>query len=509
MVKHPVILRGFGAAPLEDEAPPLIVKRTEEDFVQALLDGLGEKESRNELGAPTAADRPNGRLKLSQPMHRAFHLVVMEAVCERPGRPRLNPRDIESAGFVIRRVSGQGSITADQGWQRAGKQVLGWQNFPSESWRMDPDPERRPVRALRAPNGVQVALTRLRVATEPARESAVPMFVAPPEICEQAGRTVLYGVVPTASAEERTSREPVTVDADVVTTLMPEFLREGAGNYRPFGTTRYLTMVQVKTAEATGLTGTFGLFLLGLRTLHQVWRVFSAPEAANLLAELQGVQVEFQHGRTDNLSHYLSEAARIFLAERPENGVIEVPDVWPFPEAALAQRYFNAAKLTLEAHYAGSPPQIKRFDEPGAEYRIHSFIRVRGDDDCPPRLCWSAPSERFTIAPWWENGGPVHTISMPDVDALRALKPNVAFAMPPKLANLLNRMNPEDMLKGKGEASASPELGWICSFSIPIITLCAFIVLNIFLGLFNLIFQWMLFIKICLPFPKKALPPQP
>ena len=46
------------------------------------------------------------------------------------------------------------------------------------------------------------------------------------------------------------------------------------------------------------------------------------------------------------------------------------------------------------------------------------------------------------------------------------------------------------------------EIGWLCCFSIPIITICAFIVLNIFLSLFNIIFQWLLWIRICLPFPR-------
>jgi hypothetical protein len=45
-------------------------------------------------------------------------------------------------------------------------------------------------------------------------------------------------------------------------------------------------------------------------------------------------------------------------------------------------------------------------------------------------------------------------------------------------------------------------MDWICSFNLPVITLCAFIVLNIFLQLFNLIFQWLMFIKICIPFPR-------
>jgi hypothetical protein len=81
------------------------------------------------------------------------------------------------------------------------------------------------------------------------------------------------------------------------------------------------------------------------------------------------------------------------------------------------------------------------------------------------------------------------------------VKPNVAFEMPPELANLLQG----DMKKLKdGEGStAGLDLGWICSFSIPIITICAFIVLNIFLSLFNLIFGWLAFIKICIPVPRR------
>ena len=43
----------------------------------------------------------------------------------------------------------------------------------------------------------------------------------------------------------------------------------------------------------------------------------------------------------------------------------------------------------------------------------------------------------------------------------------------------------------------------ICSFSIPLITICAFIVLQIFIGLLNLAFWWSAFIRICIPFPKK------
>jgi hypothetical protein len=48
------------------------------------------------------------------------------------------------------------------------------------------------------------------------------------------------------------------------------------------------------------------------------------------------------------------------------------------------------------------------------------------------------------------------------------------------------------------------ELGMICTFSIQIITLIAFVVMFIFAILLNIVFWWMAFLKICLPIPKKA-----
>jgi hypothetical protein len=65
------------------------------------------------------------------------------------------------------------------------------------------------------------------------------------------------------------------------------------------------------------------------------------------------------------------------------------------------------------------------------------------------------------------------------------------------------------MLLGKGSGGNGQGLAWICSFSLPIITLCAFIVLHIFLILFNLIFFWLPFLKICLPLPKVEPPDLP
>jgi hypothetical protein len=56
-------------------------------------------------------------------------------------------------------------------------------------------------------------------------------------------------------------------------------------------------------------------------------------------------------------------------------------------------------------------------------------------------------------------------------------------------------------MDGELESSPSFELGFICSLSIPIITLCAFILLMIFVQLLNIVFWWLPFFKICFPIP--------
>ncbi len=43
------------------------------------------------------------------------------------------------------------------------------------------------------------------------------------------------------------------------------------------------------------------------------------------------------------------------------------------------------------------------------------------------------------------------------------------------------------------------DLGLICSFSIPIITICALLVLMIFISLLNIVFWWLPFLRICFP----------
>ena len=183
----------------------------------------------------------------------------------------------------------------------------------------------------------------------------------------------------------------------------------------------------------------------------------------------------------------------------------EMPASWPARDATATARLVVALAVALGERFKTVKGRAGRFDVAGARYQIRAFLRVKPECGCPTRTIWSDYSEPFTIAPWYEgSGAPPVQVPLPDAtdrNLLKSLKPNVAFVVPPALNNLLGG-SADDLAKGKGSASPTPDLQWICAFSIPLITICAFIVLNIFLSLFDLIFRWMLFFKICIPFPK-------
>lgn len=488
MVNHPVILRGYHAAANKLDAPPLLVKRLDQEFIPAVLDGLRRKATPEELGQihDPDIDGATHALRLFQPVHRTFNLVLLEAVCDRPGFPRVNPRDIESAGFVIRRQE-EGRV---QGWLIHNERVLGW-GVPRDP-KLDPDPKHRPPRLNAGHPHVNNRLARVFEALEPAAERVSPLFVAPPDVCTEAGRTLLYGMVPVTSAERSdTAQPPAQMEPGDIDKIMPAFLVANGSDFTK--------------PDPDRLEDVSYPFVQDLRLIQFGWRVFDSPRGATMLGLLNRIQVRFGND-SRFLGDYLRDLCRAVILRETSFSNVGLPDTWPRPDADLARQIRDAAQSSLEAALSETLPNEQRFDRPKASYQLHAFMRVRGHEGCPPHLHWSKPSAAFTIVPWWESGGaPVHTIALPDIDSesVKRIKPNVAFALPPKLAALLANNSPDKFIKGENLNTGGLGIGWICSFSIPIITLCAFIVLNIFLQLLNIVFQWLFFIKICLPYPKK------
>jgi hypothetical protein len=117
----------------------------------------------------------------------------------------------------------------------------------------------------------------------------------------------------------------------------------------------------------------------------------------------------------------------------------------------------------------------------------------------------SAPSEPFELAGYFDVDAPARsiTIAMPlgtTIKDLRQARKSVNLMLGKELRAQMNRVaSLKDALDGKFADGKSVDVGLICSFSIPIITICALLVLMIFISLLNIIFWWMPFLRICFP----------
>ncbi len=525
----------------EADSAPAVLQRNDDRFIEATLEDLRTADGRTALAALRASRRNASQvLKLFQPVQRQFHVAVVEAWCDTAGTPRLDAAKVDSAGLVVRRVRRDAGGPFVEGWVRRGGRLRGWARVQ----RLGGDqaaPLARQRRALRPVSpSIDRELDRLALEREDAvlDEHVAPLFVAPPDVCAAARRTFLYGIVPTTSAEiadvpvaatdvlgdgfgpESTAFRDHLVEAlrGHATSFVlggelvqPEWFEaaEMPGPDQPAGlSTAHWSVLQSASGAAA-----MRRFILLLRQLASEFDAFGgSQEAQALIAELNAVRLPLLSrafdpvARTVAAGTFLAQASRVLLERDPAAPRPEMPVSWPALEPAAQTRLRHALSRALGRRFADVKGQPGRFDDPEAHYVLRAFVRLKPEHGCPARTVWSAYSEPFVIAPWWEGAGaaPVQ-VSLPDVtdrNLLRTLKPNVAFVVPPALQNLLAG-NPKDMLEGKGSTSGLT-VGWICSFSIPIITICAFIVLNIFLSLFDLIFRWMFFIKICIPFPKRS-----
>jgi len=519
---------------IKDSLAPAILQRSDEDFVDAVMDELKTDAGRASLQGSLAQARDAANvLKLYQPIQRQFHVAMIEAWCDVPGTPRVDPAKVDSAGMVLRRVKG----ARYEGWMRAKGRLRGWAGVDRlGNERSDPASALRLAGMATGVADIDRSLLGYALENEDSllNEHVIPLFAAPPDVCAAAKKTVYYGLVPTTSAE--LAEGPVGFEDETFTAASETFrlhlvqaLRGEAMDLALTGETLYAEWVEAVEMPATGkpanlpqehwvaLTGasasTMKRFVLMLRQLSSEFGLFDGEtDSTAVMTELQAIQLplKLRGGetiqRTTTADVFLTNAVSVLLERDANAPATEMPLSWPALDAAAAQRLTGALYQALVARFTAMKGRPGRFDERGATYAVRAFVRLKPDGVCPAKTLWSEYSEPFVIAPWYEgSGAPPVQIPLPDAtdrDLLKSLKPNVAFVVPPALQSLAG-INPKDMLEGKGKPDSGLTLDWICGFNIPTITICAFIVLSIFLSLFNLIFQWMLFIKICIPFPKK------
>lgn len=230
----------------------------------------------------------------------------------------------------------------------------------------------------------------------------------------------------------------------------------------------------------------------------------AAQHLMSLLGKIQLPLAKDNQGRvtkSTTAAEFAKLAAPILLQNQPNSSNAIMPLEWPAVDDTLGGQISDACLARLAERFQQFAPNVPKFYGDNTRYAIRGFIRVRHDPACPPELIWGDYSEPFRIVPWWDSDGPAARISLPSVGDLKNLKPNVSFEVPSDLAGLLQG-DPKQLATGAGTPGPSVGIMWLCSFSLPAITICAYIVLSIFIGLLNLVFWWSAWIKICIPIPR-------
>lgn len=201
------------------------------------------------------------------------------------------------------------------------------------------------------------------------------------------------------------------------------------------------------------------------------------------------------------------------LFEQPARGLL----VFPGPTPADAD--FTAMVAIVSGSYAAKLPVAigesrgrakvhrLRYDH-NSIYAIWCWVRVAGRSDCEnDRVVWTARSEPFTIAePTDILGAKPATVQLPDLPKLIRDMPRIAKARAKPFVAFNTPANSGfDVGDDPKKTSRTWGIGWICSFAIPVLTICAFIMFSFIFAILIALpgFAWMLLLKFCIPIPVK------
>ena len=503
-----------GADPVQ-MARPALLRFESDSFMEDLIaqlqspqpEKLADRRARPEgfRARPVGAD-PDwtppapAQLKLYQPVHGHFYLVAASLVCRAVGLPdrAVDVAAGEKISFVLRRKIG-GSEWA---WVVDPVTGNGWQ----------------PI----------VAGREQSVANS---EELLPMF---PVSYLQAGRKrrLFVGLTPTASRETYAAAPALSLlappdDADLQEEAQRTDPRFGEVETRVLESLEALLAFGAKPTRQVAQEVDASVFLLLdladwlnayfpalWKTLDEGGQVSSQAPGHALFLLLNGRSL--QGGDT-----WLAALRTVWAQRKVVTGDVEgEPPAYNVVGSTMTEPELRAALSTLVAMTPASPAQQPAAPElatlepkldarPDVRYILRCVYQRPHCAPLQPDVV-SAPTDDFSIASFFDFDAPARPIriTMPidtSIAGLRKFRKNVAFQISDQLRSQMNSV--VDMKKAlDGDLASGQEfnLGVICSFSIPIITICAMIVLLLFVFLLNIVFWWVPFLRICLPIRLKA-----
>lgn len=474
-------------------------------------------------------DAPNV-LKLRRPVHRTFYVMAWEASCKVAGSPAVAAEKIASAGFVLR----SGDPQAPQGFQIVRGKPQGWAAVDPNA---DPDVARQ-IKALglvpqsATPNPGYTGEETFPLHPFPVQDGSTP-------------HTLLFGYLPIGGGDyvPATPPPPPQDTGDSMLADLPwPFGLAGYSNGPPsiYTSDQQITGGQIINAMAALLRVLLGRYQLADPT------AWNDPQNAQFVSILNGLSFyadpssaltgsDLRNWAAANpiagstlgavLQDYASSGtAQTLLATLMNTDPASTTPIALPPsqylqaggsnllvaENAAAQMRLALRLRLVQSLVASSSalPIPKLTSGPTGRYFVVPFVRTVRPDGCE-RIWWGTASDPFAVAAAFDpDAARPSLIEMPSLaDAKKGSARGATFDLPPDLADLMNGLGSssavQSMWSGSGGPSAGLGIRFICSFSLPVITICAMIMLSIIISLLNIFLGWMAWVKICLPVPAK------
>jgi hypothetical protein len=462
---------------------------------------------------------PTEMLKLYQPTHGFFYLVAASLVCHAPGLPdrTVNTSKKEKVAFVLRRLSPDGAEMA-------------WVSDPNK------EPAQSKSWLALAPDS-SGDFTMLA-----SNEELLPMY--PLNFTENGRkRRLLTGLIPTSSREtfqaaQGQSLSPSDSDPDLLAEQVKKKPLLGDAETKVIEPLDNMVNAQQMTDARVLEASQFILLDCALflsEHLPTLWAALADPslpaappdDTAALYTLFKTSMADTALGVTWQVALLQAWASRSLFADGgppvlPYN--LQHTTILGTGPTKSSQALDDAFRIALvgpdlaslpsgvAASSAGSTgiPTMPKLD-PALDVR-YVLRCVYQRPNCGPLQpdVVSDATEPFSIASFFDSDAPTRSIriTLPidtSIAGLRKFRKNVGFLFSNKLREQMESVKGlKETMDGQINQGQQFDLGMICSFSIPIITICALFVLMIFLILLNIIFWWLPFIRICFPIKLKS-----
>jgi hypothetical protein len=488
VMQRPALLRFKGDSFMED----LIA------LLQKTPDQLTEHVAKPEsfrvrpVGADADWDPKKGApLKLFQPVHGYFYLVAANLVCQVAGLPdhTVNVGRGDKVQFVLRLSDG----TTESAWVTQDDGTKAWKPVTS-ALAVEKGEDLLPLFPVRFPDGDRTRNLFVGLVPTSSRET----FQAAPTLASDAAS---QGEDPRKDEFEARVRRPI--EALKAAASSPASLLSQEQEASMFLLLDFADFLKNQQIDILGQThpnpgdAAYSLYqLLWTTTVDGTTSWLQALiDAWNQRHVINGEQSGTYNPAYNLRASYLDALSLDALKSALD---------------ALESAVIQALGDYKPPQVPPEPADLPKLDPSGAAFYVLRCVYRRPTCRPPHADLVSPATVPFALAPFFDADAPTRPIRIPlpqdvSIAGLRKFAKNVAFVTTGDLRKKVGSVNDlNNLLKGQtSDGNGGITLGEICSFSLPIITLCAMIVLIIFIILLNIAFWWMPFFRLCFPIPVK------